>query len=173
MNTERPLENFTNSHAGIVMHLDRLSELPALLAPANLARKTAQQTLNFFRHAVYEHHADEEKTLFPAVLESAADAAERSTVQALVKALTVQHRALEALWEKIEPELKKIAKGSEHSLEAGLLMQLVTRYREHAAFEEAQFLPLSQQILGRNDNHMAALGISLHLKHAPVPFAHI
>jgi hemerythrin-like domain-containing protein len=173
MNTAHPLDDFTNSHSGIVMQLDRLSELPALLAPALLARKTAAQTLEFFRRAVYEHHADEEKVLFPAVLDSASNAEERTTVQALVKALTVQHRALEALWEKIEPELKKIAKGSDHNLNPELLTQLVTRYRDHASFEETQFLPLCQQILGRNNNHMAALGISLHLKRAPLPIAHI
>ena len=28
------------------------------------------------------------------------------------------------------------------------------------------FLPLSQTILGRNSNHMAALGVSLHMRHA-------
>ncbi|MEY2688035.1 MAG: hypothetical protein RL375_2233, partial [Pseudomonadota bacterium] len=28
------------------------------------------------------------------------------------------------------------------------------------------FLPLSQTILGRNGDHMAALGLSLHTRHA-------
>lgn len=30
---------------------------------------------------------------------------------------------------------------------------------------ETEFLPLSQTILGRNSNHMAALGLSLHMRH--------
>jgi hypothetical protein len=50
---------------------------------------------------------------------------------------------------------------------------LVTRYRAHAQYEESEFLPLSQTILSRNSNHMAALGMSLHMRHAPmrvVPF---
>ena len=46
------------------------------------------------------------------------------------------------------------------------IVALTTRYREHARFEETDFLPLSQTILGRNANHMAALGMSLHMRHA-------
>jgi hypothetical protein len=42
---------------------------------------------------------------------------------------------------------------------------LVTEYRAHARLEEVAFLPLAQAILGRNSNHMAALGLSLHIRH--------
>ena len=34
----------------------------------------------------------------------------------------------------------------------------------HARYEEAQFLPLSKTILGRNGDHMAALGVSMHMR---------
>ena len=46
--------------------------------------------------------------------------------------------------------------------------QLVTAYAAHAGYEEKEFLPLSQTILGRNSNHMAALGLSLHMRHTPL-----
>ncbi len=42
-----------------------------------------------------------------------------------------------------------------------------------ARCEELEFLPLSEQILGRNGNHMAALGLSLHMRHQPVILGHI
>ena len=45
------------------------------------------------------------------------------------------------------------------------MAELVASYRGHASYEEAVFLPLSQQILSRNANHMAALGMSLHMRH--------
>jgi hypothetical protein len=48
------------------------------------------------------------------------------------------------------------------------LEPLVTQYRAHAQFEEQSFLPLSQAILGRNSHHLAALGLSLHMRHTPV-----
>jgi hypothetical protein len=45
----------------------------------------------------------------------------------------------------------------------------VRLYGEHARFEEEMFLPLADRILSRNENHMAALDIALHLRHAPQP----
>jgi hemerythrin-like domain-containing protein len=174
MSTEaQPIRSFRNSHAGIISQLDRLSELPALLAPAELAKKTADAAVKFFRKAVFAHHADEEKVLFPAVIESAMSGDERKKVQTMVKALTAQHRNLETLWSSIEPELKKVAKGSSHSLQPQMLERLVELYRAHADYEETEFLPLSQQILSRNDNHMEALDLSLHMHHLPLPIGHV
>ena len=49
------------------------------------------------------------------------------------------------------------------------MQRLVAQYRGHAEFEETAFLPLSQHILGRNSHHLAALGLSLHMRHTPVP----
>lgn len=169
----QPIRSFKNSHTGIINQLDRMAELPALLAPAELAKRTADSALKFFRKAVYAHHADEEKVLFPSVLESAKAGEERRNVQTCIKALTAQHRNLEALWEKLEPELKKVAKGSSHSLDEAMLTKLVDLYREHAEYEETVFLPMSQDILSRNNNHMDAMGMSLHLHHTPMPISHI
>lgn len=45
-------------------------------------------------------------------------------------------------------------------------MRLVDSYHVHARYEEGVFLPLSTTILGRNANHMTAIGLSLHLRHA-------
>jgi hypothetical protein len=49
----------------------------------------------------------------------------------------------------------------------------VSEYTAHAQFEEAEFLPLAQTILGRNSNHMAALGLSLHMRHVKPVNAYI
>jgi hemerythrin-like domain-containing protein len=167
------VEQFSHAHVGIVMQLDRLSTLPALLAPARMAQDTAQRTVDFFRVAVFEHHKEEEEELFPAVLESSHAEEERQLVSTLVEALTVEHRLIEALWRQLEPELKQIAKGQGFQINAPLLEDLVSRYQLHAQSEEAQFLPLAHDILGRNGNHMAALGLSLHMRHKPLPVGHI
>jgi hypothetical protein len=50
---------------------------------------------------------------------------------------------------------------------------MVQRYQAHAQLEEQAFLPLAQTVLGRNGNHMAALGLSLHMRHVPQFAAHI
>lgn len=173
IDTDQPLMNFSLCHVGIVSQLDRLGQLPALLAPAELARQIATGALAFFPKAMYAHHAEEEQELFPAVRASAHPGEERLRVEGLIERLTAQHRELEALWACAEPELRKVAKGQSTRLDAVRLERLVELYQAHARFEEEAFLPLSQAILGRNSHHMAALGMSLHLRHAPEVRSHI
>lgn len=130
------------------------------------AREIAEKALEFFREAIFEHHLDEERELFPAVLASAEKGAELERVQGMVKRLTNEHRELEGVWKQLESGLKKVAKGQATDVDVSAIQRLVTHYRAHAQYEEAEFLPLSQNILGRNANHMAALGLSLHMRHS-------
>jgi hypothetical protein len=161
-----PIDDFSRCHVGILAQLDELATLPSLLEPAARARSVAARTLKFFRTAVHEHHAEEEAELFPAVLASAVKGDERGQVQAMVACLIAEHRAIEATWASIEPALKAVAKGHEAHLDGAAVARLVAAYRAHAGYEEQQFLRLSKTILGRDSNHMAALGISLHMRHA-------
>lgn len=163
---EAPLDAFSQCHAGIVAQLDQLARLPALLEPAAQARQIAGTTAKFFRQAVYEHHAEEERELFPAVLASAEPGDERAIVKAMVDQLVCEHREVEAAWKALEPEMSAIAKGQDSQLDVDAVATLVSRYRAHAGFEERHFLPLAQTILGRNGDHMAALGMSMHMRHA-------
>lgn len=162
-----PIQDFSHCHDGIVSKLDMLGELPDLLAPAARARDIAEKAVAFFHVAIFEHHQDEERELFPAVLSSADPGEETAHVQTMVKRLTDEHRALEALWQKLESGLKKLAKGQLSDINVVEVQRLVTQYKAHASYEEAEFLPLSQTILGRNANHLSALGLSLHMRHTP------
>lgn len=162
-----PVQDFSLCHAAILKRLDVLNELPALLAPAARAREIAAGALEFFCEAIFEHHLDEERELFPAVLASAEKGVERDHVQALAKRLTEEHRELESAWKRLEAELKRVARGQDNHLDVAELERFVARYRAHAQFEEAEFLPLAQTILGRVSSHMAALGLSLHMRHTP------
>lgn len=169
--TDAPLQDFSHCHAGIFKKLDSLAELPTLLAPAARARDIAEKSLEFFREAIFEHHLDEERELFPAVLASAERGDEHTQVHAMVQRLTQEHRELETIWKRLESGLKKVSKGQFDDLNVADIQRLVSQYRAHASFEESAFLPLSQTILGRNANHMAALGLSLHLRHFRDPIA--
>jgi len=173
VNTDAPLNNFSDCHAGIVKRLTALDELPALLAPAAKARQIAEDSLEFFREAIFEHHLEEERELFPAVIASAQPGAELERVKAMAKRLTDEHRAIETLWKQLEKGLKSVAKGQSTNLDVSELHRLVTEYKAHATYEETEFLPLSEEILGRNSNHMAALGLSLHMRHAKPVNAYI
>lgn len=164
--TAAPLRSFAECHSGIVTQLHQLASLPPLADAARRARGIAAAAVVLFRDVVFEHHAEEERELFPAVLASAHAGSERSEVQRIVERLTLEHRHVEDLWRRLEPAVGAIAKGADVPLDGAALTALVDRYLEHAQYEEDVFLPLSQQILSRIGDHMAALGLSLHLRHA-------
>ena len=162
----QPFDDFSQCHAGIVRKLDQLGEMPALLEAASRAVAIAEKSLEFFSEAIFEHHLDEERELFPVVLAHAMQGSESERVQGMVKRLTEEHRALEQAWKKIAPGLKRAAKGKFEDVASADISQLVVQYQAHARFEESEFLPLAQAILARNSNHLAALGMSLHMRHA-------
>lgn len=161
-----PIDEFSDCHAGMLQKLSVLAELPALLEPAARARQVAADSLAFFDKVLHEHHHDEERELFPAVLASAQAGSERQRVQQEVEALTREHRDVEAAWARLAPALRRVAKGQEVALDSAGLADLVARYGAHARHEEQVFLPLARDVLGRNANHLAALGVSLHMRHA-------
>ena len=168
-----PLTGFSQCHLGILSRLQAFEELPALQAAAAQAKTIATDTLALFQHAVLEHHADEERELFPAVLRSARRGPEAGEVQAMAQRLTAEHRRIEAMWKKLEPVVRAVARSRPVELDLDAVEELVQAYCAHARFEEEHFLPLAETILGRDGNHMKALGLSLHLRHAPQPAGYI
>lgn len=168
-----PIDDFSQCHTGIFRKLEVLSSLPALLEPAARAREVAAESLEFFREAIFEHHLDEERELFPLTTAHAQAGDEADRIKEMVQRLTQEHRELELTWKRLESGLKQVSKGQASDIRVADIEALVTRYRGHAEFEEREFLPLAQKILARNSNVMAALGMSLHMRHRPmnvVPF---
>ena len=173
VDTDLPISNFSHCHIGILNHLDRLTELLHVMGDADAAKKIAQEALAYFHLGMKAHHQEEELELFPAVRNSAAPGEERKQVDHLIENLTLEHRAMESAWMAIEPALKDVIKGRTSTLDHVHFQILINRYKDHASSEEAVFLPLAEKILGRNSNHMAALGLSLHLRHVPHFPSHI
>jgi len=163
----RSLEAFSRCHDGIVEQLRTFSALPALVAAAERSRQVAAATLALFENGVLAHHGDEESELFPAVLRWAQPGAEQEKVKALTRRLVQEHREIENLWKRSRAAVAAVARGKLAGLEKGATMRLVQAYIAHARFEESEFLPLAEEILGRDSAHMAALGMSLHMRHAP------
>jgi hypothetical protein len=163
---DAPVQEFSNCHVGIVAQLDKLALLPQLAEAAHQARQVAQATRTFFRDVVLVHHAEEEQELFPAVLASAQPGAEHDEIVAMIGRLAREHRQVEAQFHALDGALHDVARGRDATVDGRTVAALVAAYRAHAEFEEAHFLPRARDILGRNDNHMAALGMSLHARHA-------
>lgn len=170
---EPPLSSFSNCHEGIVSQLEAFADMPALVVAADRARRVAEQTLALFEPGVLEHHGDEERELFPATQRSAVPGPEADWVQAMAQRLTREHRTIEDLWKRVKPGVRLAAAGKPVELDVPAIAELVRVYTAHARFEEEHFLPVAQEVLGRNGNHMAALGLSLHMRHAPTPVGYI
>ncbi len=168
-----PVESFSDCHWGLLCGLRAFAGLPTLLVAAERARTVAAGTLKLFETGILQHHAEEEEDLFTAVLRSAAPGDEREHVGTMVDRLVAEHRSVEKLWKTLQPDVRRAAAGRTAQLDADAVAALVYAYNRHAAFEELEFLPLAAEILGRDGNHMAALGMSLHLRHAPRAIGYI
>lgn len=163
---DTPLTSFTRCHLGIVTQLEGSARLPELVDTANQARQMAQTTLDLFRQTIVPHHAEEEAELFPAVLQSA-NANERKAVRGMIERLIAEHREVDGLWKRLEPSIRAAARGNRSEVDAEIMEELIRAFLRHARYEETVFLPLAERILSRNGNHMAALGLALHLRHVP------
>ncbi len=172
---QEPIRQFRGSHDHILGGLRELRDLPELADALQRARAAAAATLDLFDHVVLGHHADEEQELFVSVLRSCADAHESPRVRELVDQLTAEHRRIESSWARLRPAVAATAAGKPHrdATFGDEVRALVDLYRAHARLEEEVFLPLADQVLGRDPNHLAALDVSLHLRRAPAPSAYI
>lgn len=173
IDTSAPLKTLYHSHESLVASLNGLAELPQLVEQADRGRRLAAASMDHFRAEMMEHHEDEERDLFPAVLRSARPGEEHEQVQSLVRDLLAEHRELERMWKQLEPSVHAAAKGRCKAIDGELMGRLIRAYSKHARFEEDHFLPLAQAILQRDANHMEALGVSLHMRRVPPFPSHI
>lgn len=102
----------------------RLGEhLPEHGADAD-ARQAATDVLRYFEQAGPAHHEDEERHLFPALLQHG----DASTV-AVVQRLQADHVEMHARWQRVRADLQAVAQGHWPPPEPGSALQ---RWQEHA-----------------------------------------
>ncbi len=165
-----PLKQFSGCHDSIMTNFQQLLSLNELFnkSPDDPRVKVFAKTLlAFFKKVVLIHHSEEEDKLFTAVTECSSRASEAKLAREYIKRLIEEHRDLEKMWEIIEPDIKKLARGKPANIDMQVTEKLATQYLAHAAFEEHYFLPLSAKIL--SDQEMTALGLTLHMKLQKIP----
>jgi hemerythrin-like domain-containing protein len=165
LHIDAALAGFSECHHDFVAQLHSALYLPDLIAAAGKARVMANDLLIMFRERVSVHHAEEERELFPAVLDAAQPGAELDEVRAMVTQLVREHRDMETRWAQLRPAVEAATRGESPALDAALIEDMVQHFFAHAHFEEEHFLPLAQKILGRHTEAMAALGRTLHERH--------
>ena len=162
---DAPLQDFSRCHVDFVTLLETSLGLPEMVTTAARARGCATDMLRMFRDRLLAHHHDEERDLFPAVLQVAGPGDEADRAQAMVAQLVREHREIAQLWKQLEPAVQAISNGSLPPLDSALLHELVRRFNEHVRTEEVEFLPFAQRVLARQGENMAALGLALHRRH--------
>lgn len=163
--TAAPLQDFSKCHVEFVTLLEASLGLPEMVTTAARARARAADVLKMFRDRLLVHHHDEERDLFPAVLQVAAPGDEAERAQSMVTQLVREHSEIAQLWKQLEPDVQAIANGELPQLNSALLHELVKRFNEHVRTEEVEFLPFAQLVLARQAKDMAALGMALHRRH--------
>ncbi|SEQ70479.1 Hemerythrin HHE cation binding domain-containing protein [Amphritea atlantica] len=168
MNTKpsSPTDDFSQCHISIIKNFEQLgklgnSEITDPVQPET--SQVAQKLITFFHEVVLNHHQEEEQELFNIVMDCASPGEELQQTSMMVKRLTEEHRNLEKEWKKIEPDLKKLAKGRFVELDRQAATGMSEHYLLHAKYEESFFLPLSAEILKNTD--LESLGLSLHTRH--------
>ena len=162
---EAPLQDFSKCHAGFVTVLETALGLPEMIATAARSRSCAADMLKMFRDRLLAHHDDEERDLFPAVVRVAQPGEEADRARTMVAQLVREHREIAELWKQLEPAVQAVANGYLPMLDAALLHELVRRFNEHVRSEEDEFLPFAQQVLARQAEDLAMLGLALHRRH--------
>jgi hemerythrin-like domain-containing protein len=107
------------------------------------ARRNAADICAFFADAARQHHADEERAVFPGLL-----AAGDAELRAHVERLQQDHGWLEEDWIELAPQLQAVAQGyswydiDELSHAVSVFVEL---YHEHIALEESLIYPAARQ----------------------------
>lgn len=143
---ERPLDVLDACHGRIAHQCvtleNLLAHLPAHGADAQ-ARQAARAVSTYFDTAAMQHHADEERNLFPLMEQAGAPG-----VCDLVTLLTREHDELALLWRTLRAQLSQIEVGADDRLDPGLVRRFVAVNRAHLEFENARVLPLARRVLG-------------------------
>ena len=139
------------AHAQAVHELDRLATLIERLrshGPDPQARELAAEIGGFFDRYAREHHADEEKHVFPRLIEQGTP----ETVKA-VHCLLQDHRWLDEDWLEVGAQIDAVASGQgwvdidRLSEGAGIFAGLL---RAHIALEESHIYPRARAVLDSN-----------------------
>jgi hemerythrin-like domain-containing protein len=136
------LDALDSTHRKVIVVLGELASLIERLDRNGVddhARMLAQEICEFFSGSARQHHADEERIVFPGLLKSG----DATLVQHVLR-LQQDHGWLEEDWLELEPQLQAVAGGYSWydlpMLQAALPI-FEQLYRDHIALEESLIYP--------------------------------
>ena len=153
--TEAPLEMLAACHTRVERQCRTLRRLVPHLATAGVddeARTAARAVIRYFDTAAVHHHEDEERDLFPALIESMAGS-DAVCLHEITQALCADHRALEVRWKALREKLMTLCDtsndgpGGSGELGADEVESFAVAYEKHIEREESELLPMAARLL--------------------------
>jgi hemerythrin-like domain-containing protein len=127
------------------------------------AQEAATAVMRYFDTSARHHHDDEERDLFPALLESMAGS-DAVCLREMTAALTAEHRALEARWTALRAVLAQVAAGQATQLPQEDVDSFTRTYERHIEREESELLPMAQRLLSAAE--LDRIGLAMRLRRA-------
>jgi hemerythrin-like domain-containing protein len=142
-------------HEKMQAHCNLLTVLIDKETPDDEAREAARNLVRYFSQSAPLHHRDEEEDLFPRINRQSLKIAE------LVQTLKKEHETLDALWNSMAAELKKLPADGFSADFRHAATEFGTLCRQHIEKENRELLPLvsnslSHQALAEIGESMAA-----------------
>ena len=141
----------------------RLAPHLAAHGPDRPAREAATAVMRYFDTSARHHHDDEERDLFPALIESMAGS-DAVCLRELTAALTAEHRELEARWQTLRAVLAQLAAAQTVLLAQDDVIGFAQLYQRHIAREESELLPMAQRLL--SDAALDRIGLAMRTRRA-------
>ncbi len=154
----QPVAVLKHCHDRIRKQLKTMQQLAgpaAAQASADELRQAAAAVLRYFEKAAPQHHEDEEHDLLPMLADTARDA-DATLLAGLVPEVLAEHREMEVLWLRLQPQLAAVAAGHAATLEGADVAAFSELYLRHMDKEEGHiatmairlFSPAQMQRLG-------------------------
>jgi hemerythrin-like domain-containing protein len=141
-------------HRQTLVTLDMLDALVSRLqsdGPDDQARVMAKEIVHFFSTTARQHHEDEERHIFPAMLTST----DPDIVQT-VQRLQQDHRWLEEDWIELGPQIDAVA-GGQSWVDLDIVREWVTVFsalsHDHVELEESCIYPQARARLDASERH--------------------
>ena len=129
----------------------QLKTMELLASPAVLAatpeevRQAAGAVLRYFEKAAPHHHEDEEQDLLPMLVDIARNE-DAALLAGLMPGILDEHRQMELLWQRLQPQLAAIAAGESATLDRSDAARFGELYLAHMDKEEGHIAPMAKRL---------------------------
>jgi hemerythrin-like domain-containing protein len=161
---EAPLEMLLACHDRIRSRCSTLLRLRSHVAKKGAdaeAIDAARGVIRYFDSSAPHHHEDEERDLFPALLE-AMPGSDPVCIRELTASLADEHRELARLWARLRSWIAVIERGETPPPDAGEIQSFVDLYERHARREEEELFPMAERLLGEPE--LEQIGRAMQLR---------